>query len=1067
MKLSPFYRNLVLLLLAGGTLPAAQSWTVRLEEPTGIERRDGEIVRVPLERIGGQRAGYRVTDPAGRELPWQVLGQELLFPATLIGGQMAAYRVSCCEKVAGEFPAQVTARLLASGRIELSNARLRVLVDAGSGRIVEAYPLTAGPERVLNLVETTPDEREKNDIHATGPKVTGPAPPVGGPNEGWSALSGAVRLAESAIEAGPLAARVAAPGWSLELSAGSTALIWRASRGFRFASVSALPHLPYDRFVDCGEYRWPTGPGSGEPPDHEIGARAWRRPPGGCFVYYAKDENYGAFGVVALDESLEWSGAGTSRFEARTAGPATAVALIFPEWRGNDTVLAARADGRRARQPVLVRVEPAVADAAPIAQAAVRLAPPRVETGAAAPAPFRRAALSLDGEWELAHGPKGEGPKSEWRKVRVPGSAHLQWLPAEQIYTREANWVSYQEWWYKRTFELPAGFVNQRVRLEFGATDYYAEAWLDGKRLGRHEGYIDPYSYDVTAHVKPGGRHELRVRVWTPVHYYWKHRPYTVKGSYGGVDQKPDDITALGITRSVRLTAGAPERIGGVAVASRIRPGGAAEVTVDVEAEGLGEDGYSWQLTLAPRSFQGESVRVTAAAGAAQRLVIPVRNARLWWTWDLGAADLYTLETRLLDGAGRVLDTRTDPVGIREIERRADQFYLNGKRIFLRGTNTYANLWLSEMTREKYARDLDLIAKMNVNLLRIHCHFENPEFYDLADERGLLIWQDYLEAWYPEDADFSRHAAALFDNHIRLVRNHPSIAVWAPSDEESLENYRDLTKHLYARPKLLDPQDRPVQRSTGRWGDSHIYHGWYDGSLWDYTRMDENLVTELGATSLPARQSLDKFLGGKWPISAFAEDWSYHRLQVPEARRAWGDLERQTPEQLIAKSQNYTARLFQISLERTRRRKAEGAGGIFHFFAIDFWPSVTMAAIDFYRVPTKVAEVVRRSFAPVAALFEYDRAEWRGGETVKVGLWAVNDTYTAYPAAKLNWRVESAGGQVQARGDFAVGIEVDSSARAGAVEWRAGAPGEYRLVVEVVAAGGKPVSQNIYEFAVL
>ena len=169
---------------------------------------------------------------------------------------------------------------------------------------------------------------------------------------------------------------------------------------------------------------------------------------------------------------------------------------------------------------------------------------------------------------------------------------------------------------------------------------------------------------------------------------------------------------------------------------------------------------------------------------------------------------------------------------------------------------------------------------------------------------------------------------------------------------------------------------------------------------------------------------------------------------------------------MIEKSQNYAARLFQISLERTRRRKAEGAGGIFHFFAIDFWPSVTMAAIDFYRAPTKVAEVVRRSFEPVAALFDYDRAEWRSGETAKVGVWAVNDTYTSFPAARLNWRIEDATGQVQGRGTFSKPIAVDSSVAAGTVEWRAGTAGQYRMVVDVVS-GGKRISENIYEFAVL
>ena len=80
---------------------------------------------------------------------------------------------------------------------------------------------------------------------------------------------------------------------------------------------------------------------------------------------------------------------------------------------------------------------------------------------------------------------------------------------------------------------------------------------MNGESLGRHEGYIDPYAYEVTDKVHAGAENQLAVRVWTPVDYYWKHRPYTVKGSYGAVDQKPDDITPLGITRPVRLLAGA------------------------------------------------------------------------------------------------------------------------------------------------------------------------------------------------------------------------------------------------------------------------------------------------------------------------------------------------------------------------------------------------------------------------------------------------------------------------------------------------------------------------------
>src|SRR5262249_4662572 len=154
------------------------------------------------------------------------------------------------------------------------------------------------------------------------------------------------------------------------------------------------------------------------------------------------------------------------------------------------------------------------------------------DTPTAPPRPFVPQSVSLDGDWELAWCEKGTGPPAHgWRTVKVPGSAHTQWLEPSKIYSPEATWVSYKGWWYRKHFKVPENFSGKRLRLQFGATDYYADAWLNGVRLGRHEGYIDPYEYDVTSAVRAHSDNELVVRVWTPVDYYWKHRPYTAKGA--------------------------------------------------------------------------------------------------------------------------------------------------------------------------------------------------------------------------------------------------------------------------------------------------------------------------------------------------------------------------------------------------------------------------------------------------------------------------------------------------------------------------------------------------------
>ena len=692
----------------------AEEWRVRLEEPTGIYARTNEVVGVSVSRIGSHPSGYVVRDEKGREVPSQRTAAELLFPVTLIPGEVPVYTISCCTPAQSPSQTKLIARKLGTTRVELANSRFRVIIDTRAAAMVEAYSLSADPAHTLNFIETTPDKYDKNDIHAERLKSLQPA----APNPGWTSLGATGPFTQvDIVESGPLRARVrftrSGESWQLTFTEHSSWLRWQAAKGFHFSCISAEPYMPFDRFVDGDESRWPTGPGSDEPPDHAIAPRSWIKPLGGHMVYYRQAENYGALGVVALDSDLNWKDAGTRRVSASKPSGPSEVAITFPIWAGNSTVLEARKEARCLRQPLLVEILPA---------GAVELIKPRPQIVARARA--EDPALDLTGDWQLAWGEKGAGPTSEWRSVTVPGSAHVQWLPAVQIYTTQANWVSAKEWWYKRTFTVPADFAGKRLRLQFDATDYYADTFLDGRRIGRHEGYIDPYEYEVSSLLKPGQRHEIAVRVWTPIDYYWRHRPYTIKGSYGAVDQKPDDITALGITRAVRLVASEKAWIDDIAVSTRLTEGG-SEVELELSTNATRP---RWQATLEPRNFQ--SAQRYSAGSRGPRILIPVPDPQLWWTWDHGKPNLYTLTVRLLDDDGAELDSKQLAVGIREIERIGDQLYLNRRRVFLRGTNSYYNLFLSEMNRAAYERDMALILGMNVNIIRLHCHFTNQEFYD-------------------------------------------------------------------------------------------------------------------------------------------------------------------------------------------------------------------------------------------------------------------------------------------------------------------------------------------------
>jgi len=126
-----------------------------------------------------------------------------------------------------------------------------------------------------------------------------------------------------------------------------------------------------------------------------------------------------------------------------------------------------------------------------------------------------------------------------------------------------------------------------------------------------------------------------------------------------------------------------------------------------------------------------------------------------------------------------------------------------------------------------------------------------------------------------------------------------------------------------------------------------------------------------------------------------------------------------------------------------------------------------MAAIDFERRPTKVYDTVRRSFAPVAALFEYDRDRWPAGATFRCTLWAVNDLWKAFPGLSVNWKIAGPGGRTAAEGAFSVSLGEDDVKRAGVVEWRPSAPGPHRLIARISGPDGRQISENIYEFEVV
>jgi hypothetical protein len=381
---------------------------------------------VPYSKIGGRREAWQVSDSNGNELAWQATENGLLFPVTLIPGELPQYFITSTAHATNHFVNQIHLRRLGLNRLEIGNCFFRILIDYRAGAIVEVLNLTSETHRTLNLVETTPEEREalKDDIHAAEAMGIQPVPGVPEGNIGWTSLEPLVRSQMfDVIEGGPLRGRVrlgrAGETWELTWSAECRILRWRANKGFRFTAVSASPYLPFDRCVGGSEYEWPSGPDDSEPPDHEIARGSGPNCPVAILCNIIHSENYGALGIVALDTNLAWTGAGSRRFVGKVADGPTEVAIAFPQWKGANTVLEARREHRVLRQPVLIQVTKDSGGHALIQRPADRVLEVRLAAMASAPELYQPSSLNLDGDWELSWCEKGAGPPTNaWRVVK-------------------------------------------------------------------------------------------------------------------------------------------------------------------------------------------------------------------------------------------------------------------------------------------------------------------------------------------------------------------------------------------------------------------------------------------------------------------------------------------------------------------------------------------------------------------------------------------------------------------------------------------------------------------------
>ncbi|MEQ1559365.1 MAG: sugar-binding domain-containing protein [Methyloglobulus sp.] len=706
-----------------------------------------------------------------------------------------------------------------------------------------------------------------------------------------------------------------------------------------------------------------------------------------------------------------------------------------------------------------------------------------------------RQIIPLSGVWKFKPGDSNsfinEVSKNDvdrWTDIHVPANWYLQ--------GRDISGVA----WYSKKFTLSDEIARKHITLKFSGVDYTAEVWLNGKYIGFHEGYFQPFGFDISKAVLFGKENHLMVKVNSPLEKMvedWSLHKRYIKGIFGHHDTRPggawsergQEQNTGGIWASVDLEIHDAALIEEVKVSPQLNlPAHTANAAVQLQV-GLKQTTakpVTIQFNIKPFNFPStqsvsKEISQTLSPGFNSiNVPITVDKPELWWPWDQGKANLYQLTINVVADK-QVIDTKTVTFGFRDVryDKAQNEWLINGRRMFLRGTNYIATQWLSEMTPERFAQDIALMKAANINIVRVHAHITADDYYRQCDEAGLLNWQDFPLQWgYLEDAEFTRNAVRQARDMVNVFYNHPSIIVWSLINEPTwdapwmatkykhynkLQN-KILTDKLY---QAIYPLDKTRYVHPYSASGEHPWLGWYSGSWLDYNQPTKiSLVAEYGAQALPDIANLRKIIAEEdiWPVTDQQWDrWEFHNFRRKETFKYAKVPMGSTPVEFIGNTQKYQAKLIKLAAESYRRQRYHPVSGIFQFMFVEDWPSMNWGVVDYWRLPKLGYAALQQAYQPVLPSIEWQQESYKRGETANFELWAINDLPTAYPDAQIIYSLR-AGKTLLERHKLTMDIAADSGKKIQALSWSSLVPGHYELVYTIADNKGNKLGVNTHEF---
>jgi beta-mannosidase len=676
-----------------------------------------------------------------------------------------------------------------------------------------------------------------------------------------------------------------------------------------------------------------------------------------------------------------------------------------------------------------------------------------------------------------------------WLAATVPGCVHTDLLAAGKIpdpfygiNELDLQWIEERDWEYRTTFNVTAALLAEsEIALCADGLDTVATVFLNGKKIATTDNMFIAHRWAVKKHLR-ADRNELVIRFRSAMDYIRKTRDFTPPRACNdpvggcvrirkeqcqfGWDWGPRFVTA-GIWRAIRLEAGSINRLAHVRVSQTHT-----------------DSGCHVSLTLAPELARPETkvtYWVTLALDGrplveSDNLSFDVPSPQLWWPAGQGEQPLYDLTVTARDSAGHELGTLRKRLGLRTIvlDRHADQwgesfqFVVNDRPVFIKGANWIpADSFVTRLDRAAYARDLRAAVHANLNCVRVWGGgiYESEDFYDLCDELGLLVWQDFLFGCdlYPSDDAFLASVRTEAEQQVARLHHRACLMLWCGNNELVQINGAELRadpalkagyEALFHRvlPEVVAAHDGvtaywPSSEWRGTFenghelgeksGDTHFWDVWHSRKpVKDYEKWSFRFCSEFGMQSYSSRQTNATFApadanvfdavmenhqknrGGNQVIL----DYVSRRYRFPKSQ-----------DDLIYLSQLNQAYCMQVGIEHYRRLTPRCMGAIY-WQLNDCWPVASWSSIEYTGRWKALHYAARRFNAPTLVTAHVPGDEgtivgnYRTTSVREVHLYTVHDDPTPVRGF-LDWELHHLDGRILLSGQKSITLRYDQSVK--------------------------------------